>query len=631
MPNSSFNEKLYLENKVRVFARFYYEGNPIVSDSEFDSWASLLEKKFPDSELLKATGWGYDPKKDNESNLRKINHIYQEVGSIDRKPRSVADIPSDFKLPGTKKISAKLDGISGVAYIRNGAIYLGLTRGDGITGLDITNKIKSIMSRFKSNIDSRFTGAIRGELVISNKNWEIMKEAGIAGEDQRNVAAGIIRRNEIDSDLKFVDFVVYKIIAFEGDQLRLSNAEDVTEFLHNNFQNVAKSHYVENLNSLTQKDYEKFYNEFGSDYPVDGDVITKLAISREPSGSVEYDEIAYKFAGETAVTEVTDVTWNLTRTQRLVPTVHFNTVNLSGANISEATGNNARFIQNNGIGTSALVKIIRSGEVIPQVVSVERCSDNVAIPHECPKCHHELDFDGVDLSCTNPDCQGLESHDLFVWCDYLGSVEDLGYERKKKFFDKNEISSIEDLYNCENFDISDSVTDQKLQKMVNKLTIDPVDPIQALCALNIPRLGWKSAQKLADAGLAKLNELDLFLAKDSIVNAVGPATFNSILENKDKLARLSYLTKRFPSEKSNSSNDSIEAVGSIVIHGGLSMKRSKFEEVAKDAGFSVIGNAKKATYLVTNFPNDTNNKVVAAKACGTKIVSEEEFMTIIGR
>jgi DNA ligase (NAD+) len=374
MANESFSYKTYLANMIRINAQLYYEGHPVISDEDFDILTEKFHSLYPeDYSKINKTGWGYDPEADKESNLRKIPHIYQEVGSISRKPRTVSDIPEDFF--GIKsRSSIKLDGLSGVAYIRKGKLYLGLTRGNGLVGIDITDKLLSIMSRFKSEINSEFTGAVRGELVISEANWKKMQYFGIAGEDSRNVATGIIRRNELSTDLQYIDFVVYKVLAVESpapSKYDWTDLESVEKFLRDNFQNVSDSIYFDTISGLKQEDYERMHDVFAKKYPADGDVLTKCSLNRDPdSGSIEYDEVAYKFNGEKAISTVTEVEWNLSRTRRLVPIIHIDPVRLSGATISKVTGINAKFILENKIKKGTSVSIIRSGEVIPKIMSV---------------------------------------------------------------------------------------------------------------------------------------------------------------------------------------------------------------------------------------------------------------------
>ena len=139
-----------LENLIKQYSIAYYSGNPRVDDATFDSLVDKLRKLNPNSLVLN-TGWGF------EVNGDKVKHKYTHIGSLD-KCKSYEEIPDRFK---HKKIflSPKLDGLSAVAYFRNGELVQGITRGNGEYGKDITDKLTTILG-CKYISDSTFTGAV---------------------------------------------------------------------------------------------------------------------------------------------------------------------------------------------------------------------------------------------------------------------------------------------------------------------------------------------------------------------------------------------------------------------------------------------------------------------------------------
>src|SRR5699024_7887859 len=132
----------------------YYEGNPEISDEQFDMLVDKLRLLDPKSKVLQ-TGWGF------EVNGDKVKHKYSHIGSLD-KTKSYEDIPERF-INRTIYISPKLDGLSAVAYYENGILVRGITRGNGEYGKDITNKLLNILDN--QIFDKTFTGAVRGELI----------------------------------------------------------------------------------------------------------------------------------------------------------------------------------------------------------------------------------------------------------------------------------------------------------------------------------------------------------------------------------------------------------------------------------------------------------------------------------
>ena len=181
-----------------------------------------------------------------------------------------------------------------------------------------------------------------------------------------------------------------------------------------------------------------------------------------------------------------------------------------------------------------------------------------------------------------------------------------------------------------------SATDKKLAEMWKKLREDPIDPTTALAALNIPRLGWKSANKLSGSqgfdpiinfSLNKCNSVpDLFYVLGDIV---GDATARSIIGNIYKLSRLQLIKDRIKFNNDNKENPELK--GEVVITGKLNTcKRSEFEKIIIDAGYSLAPAVKKGVlYLITNTPDSGSSKNRKADELGIKKITEEEFLEMI--
>lgn len=349
-----------LEAQISYYASKYYIGEPEITDEAFDALVDRLREINPNSPILK-TGWGFEVFED------KVKHKYSHIGSLD-KCKTYNDIPDIFK-DTTIFISPKLDGLSAVAYYKNGQLVKGVTRGNGEVGKDITDKLVKILG---TNIsDKHFTGAVRGELIISNKNWEILNTKYNGLISPRNFSAGIINRKEIDEDIKYIDLVVYKIVGQENKPY-YENREDILRWLNLNFEHAVPEYYYPVLNEPSWNMYHeetfKQFKELG--YGLDGLVLTKQQVQYNMSTKgYTYSEVAYKgFKNESVIVTVTGIEWNLTRTQKLVPTVIFEECYLSGAKIQRATGFNAKFILENEIAVGSLIEVCRSGDVIPYIL-----------------------------------------------------------------------------------------------------------------------------------------------------------------------------------------------------------------------------------------------------------------------
>lgn len=619
-----YERVLELEEQIPYYAQKYYEGNPEIDDSSFDKLVDELRELHPESEILNKTGWGYEP-----TIGEKVHHRYQKMGSLN-KARTWDAIPEMFKNNGPVCISQKLDGLSAVAYYKDGKLVQGITRGNGEIGIDITDKMKMLAP---SEIDG-FTGAVRGELIIPTKSWNIMKEQNPDLISPRNTAAGIINRNEITDDLEYVVFCVYKVVGCEG-KVPFSNTLEMRQFLMKNFHNVVSTVYPvlydeEFWNAHSEYTFEEM-KEKG--YAIDGLVLTMNEFNIKDNGAIEYNEIAYKFASETAEVKVTGIEWNLSRNQRLIPVVEIEPVELSGAIIKRVTGFNAKYILDNKIDKDAVIEITRSGEVIPYINSVIEESPSFNLPEVCPVCGEELDWNGVDLVCNNIDCSNRSYSNLMVWSDIIGKVDGLGRNIKASFFEDNDINSLEDLYNKPLSYNVKTATGKKIDKFVNKILFDPVNIVDALCALNIPRLGRTTATKLAEntelckryVRYATKNEISQNTIEE-ITRIVGQATAKQILAVY-RLDSLKYVSDRlvYPEK-----TESIEPVGKIAVTGSLEgMTRKQFEELIGKYGYSLTGNMKEAQYLVTNNPDPSSSKGKKAKELGVKIITQEEFIKIL--
>ena len=187
--NKSLSENLVetLENQIKDAAqRYYTAGNSLYTDSEFDAMVDHLKEIAPNSPVL-TTGWGYDVWKNTAG--EKFDHLYGPAGSLS-KAYTWGELNEDLKCT-TIYASLKLDGLSCVMYFRNGKLYRALTRGNGTTGIDITKKVKLILGT-DSIDDNTFTGAVRGEIVMSYKNFKKYQSAHPDAKNPRNTAAGLI-------------------------------------------------------------------------------------------------------------------------------------------------------------------------------------------------------------------------------------------------------------------------------------------------------------------------------------------------------------------------------------------------------------------------------------------------------
>lgn len=351
-----------LENIIPYYAKLYYEGNPEISDEAFDKLTEELEKLKPDSLVLKTPGWGSN--EDSKGKI-KLEHYYTEVGSL-KKTRVYNEIPEIFK----KKeicISPKLDGLTMVCYYKEGQLDRAITRGNGKVGIDKTSKMIEILSRKEINLPLDFTGSIRGELLIPKNYWEIIKSTNKEANNSRNFAAGLINRDDNANELKYIDFVTYKVLGDE--KRRFKTKSEVVQFLKESGFDTIYS-IKKKIDDNWQEYAEKLYK---ADYPyqLDGLVMSLEDIEYNDRNGIEYYEMAYKFQSEQKWTKVVNIKWELSKNNRLVPTVQVEPVEILETIVSNATGNNAKWILDRGIQVGSKVLIEKQNEIIPGIMEVD--------------------------------------------------------------------------------------------------------------------------------------------------------------------------------------------------------------------------------------------------------------------
>lgn len=332
-----YNEKLIRELLEKADEAYHEEGAPIFSDAVYD----VLRDAYPREDVGAAVSDGQG----------KVQLPYW-LGSMDKRHGGVA-------LKEPLVISDKLDGVSGLLVVSQNGAQL-LTRGNGSVGRDISG----IIPHLNLKVPKR-PMVIRGELVMKRSVFATLRN----GESNaRNTVAGFANsKRETKGLRKKIDFVSYEVL--EPPDMKPSKQ---MEFLKKQKMNPVRFEVVqeasdEHLSGLLHE------RDASSEYDMDG-----LIVARD----VEYVPVTKKnpkhaFAfklnvmeQESGETDVTKVEWRISKDGLLKPTVHMKPLNLKGVVIQKATGHNARFVVDQGLGVGARIRIIRSGDVIPRIVQV---------------------------------------------------------------------------------------------------------------------------------------------------------------------------------------------------------------------------------------------------------------------
>lgn len=369
---------------------YYNSDKSIISDSKYDYLKDALAKLDP-VEKAKIGA----PLREGENRVE----LPYWLGSMDKiYPEDTTDYNKWIIENRAAKyvVSEKLDGVSCLLIWKGtGSIEL-YTRGDGVFGADISY-LRSYIQGIPT-LPKKEKLAIRGELIIPKKEFE--EKYAKKYKNARNLVSGVVNSKTLKEAAESVQFVAYEIISDMGDPI----SEQFDRLKELGFQ-VAEYVIVNDISIPTLQSILVEWKK-NSDYDIDGIIIQKdTEYYRNTSGNPNY-AFAFKMVMDDAIvqTKVIQVEWNVSKRGQLKPRVKIQPVNVSGVTINYVTAFNAKYIDDNKIGPGAVIKVTRSGEVIPYIVEVVKGVSAPQMPDE----PYEWNETHVDIISTN------DSNDLCI-------------------------------------------------------------------------------------------------------------------------------------------------------------------------------------------------------------------------
>ena len=349
---------------IRKANKYYFEKPKLlISDYTYDIIIDVLRERDPKNKLF--TEIGQTPISDDKVQLPF------HMGSMTKLKTKEPIEKWIKKYKGPYIISEKLDGASALIICKNGK-YTIYSRGDGKIGRDITHIEKFIdLPKMETDI------ILRGELIISKETFETYKDTRT---NARSMINGIVNTKKKKTNIK-IDYVVFEVIDIENklnisSQLKLA-LDYGFKVCHHEIVND-----ISNLEPLSDSLLFHKLKEFKSDskYDIDGIIIGDLNLhEKNSSGNPDY---CFAFKSNTLgnIAKVLDIEWNISKHGKIVPTVKFTPTIIDNVTISYATGKHAKFIIENGIGKNALIRIVRSGDVIPDIIDIIEKGDEPNMP-----------------------------------------------------------------------------------------------------------------------------------------------------------------------------------------------------------------------------------------------------------
>jgi len=392
----------------------YRGGNPIMSDSEYDTLLEELSLLSPDDDLLSLVGHIVI----DESRKRRLPIDMASMNKI----KSMDDISDWCRLKGISKsetviITPKFDGLSlCVNELDNSAS----TRGDGTFGQQSDEHYKLIGNHLYEDINEDgdpfstlpFTYTY-GEVMMSKKKF--LDDYSNDFANPRNLVAGLLNSKTVSDSLKDCDYIKYGAIC----RTKFTTKQEIIDEL-NSGQRVKVNYHMCAIEDLTEELLISLFHTLSPDYEIDGliieinDIQIQNRLGRETSSNNPVWARAFKHPSfeQTAESEVIGISWNISKQGLLKPILHINPIKLDGVTVSNVTGNNARFVKDMGIGVGAKVLVKRSGMVIPLIVDVLETVDFVQPTIEGV----EIDWNeaGIELiTLTETDDQKLKKNIAF--------------------------------------------------------------------------------------------------------------------------------------------------------------------------------------------------------------------------
>ena len=502
---------------------YYVLDNPTITDQEYDKYYRELldiEKLYPefsydDSPTKRVGGEVVDKfnKVVHDKPMLSLANVFNED--------EIRDFDAKIKKEGFNPeyiCEYKIDGLSVSLLYKEGKLVKGVTRGDGITGEDITHNVKTIKViplKLKKPIDIE----VRGEIFMNKKtlekiNIEREKEGLPLLQNVRNAAAGSIRQldSKVTAKRELDNFIYYLP---EPEKYNIKTHMDALNFMESlGFKVNPANKIVKDIDGIIKFIEGITEKRDKLPYEIDGVVIkvNDIFMQEELGYTAKYPKwaTAYKFPALEVLTKLKDIIFTVGRTGRITPNAVLEPVIVMGSTIRRATLHNEDYVISKNLMIGDIVSIRKAGDVIPEVVEAKvmrRTGKEIPFKmiNECPMCHEPIKkIEGqVDYYCVNPNCpkRNIESIIHFVSRDAL-NIEGLGDEIVEELYNLGFIKNIIDLFNLEDKKEQIMQFDGYGEKSLNKIieNIKKAKNIsleRLLYGLGIKEIGTKTAKLLA--------------------------------------------------------------------------------------------------------------------------------------
>jgi DNA ligase (NAD+) len=644
--------------------RYYVLAEPTITDEQYDALMRELqdlERQYPalqsgDSPTQRVGG---EPTKKfptvtHDPPMLSLANSYseEEIREFDRRVRDLLGAT-----PPVYCAELKFDGVAITLRYRDGMLVQGATRGDGTTGDEITNNLKTIRSiplRLRTSEKTLQEIEVRGEVFMHRRDFEEMNaQRGAAGEkifiNPRNATAGTLKMQDptvvAGRPLKMAAYFLFA----PGGKLK-SHFQNLSllrgmGFPVDTHAKLCKS--IDDVVAFWKKTEER---RDALPYDIDGVVIKVDSLEQQASlGAIAKSPrwaIAFKFASRKAETILSDITFQVGRTGTVTPVAQLEPVFVGGTTVSRATLHNADYIQELDLHAGDTVIVEKGGDVIPKVSEVlkekrKRGAPPFQMPKKCPECGARIHRpeDEVNYYCENAACPAQVRGRIEHWA-HRGAmdIEGLGEAAVDQLVSLELVRTCADLYTLQ--------THRKklvaLERWGEKSTQNLLDGIEAskkqpffrvLYGLGIRHVGAGAARTIADAFPSADALAHASVEELTNVQTIGPTIADSIVHffadahNRDIVRRLGQAGVQLAGKKLKTGGRL--SGKTFVLTGTLpSLSREEAKGLIEEQGGKVAGSVSKNTdYVLAG--EEAGSKLARAKALGVPVLTESQFQKMI--
>lgn len=633
-------------------ARVYYSGtDEIMSNYEYDRLYDELVA------LEEETGIRMSNSPTNRVGYETLSELPKEehetpMLSLD-KTKSVEAL-SDFAGVHESILSWKLDGLTVVLTYNNGELVKAVTRGNGYVGEVITRNAR-VFKNLPLKIPFKGNLVLRGEAIITYSDFEEINASITKEEDKyknpRNLCSGSVRQlnNEITAQ-RNVRLIAFALIKADGVDFNNSRKKQF-EWLSDQGFEVVEHRVVDG--STIPEAIEYFSEQVKTNnFPSDGLVLLYDDIAYGESlgttSKFPRNAIAFKWADETMETTLREVEWSASRTGLINPVAIFDPVELEGTTVSRASVHNVSIVRDLQLGIGDRITVYKANMIIPQIGENLTKSNSLVIPEECPVCGGKTEIvttaGASALYCTNSECQAkhIKRFAHFVTRNAM-NIDGISEQTLEKFIERGFIREYTDLYHLDRF--KEEIVDMEgfgqksYDNIIASVNASRITTLaKVIYGLGIEGIGLANAKLICMHFNDEIDDIvNVTMEQLLEIGGIGEVlakAFCDYFSDEDNNRKFYELLNELTLKQEERDTDSQISGKNFVITGSVNhfANRDEVKTLIESLGAKVTGSVtSKTDYLINNDTTSNSSKNKKAKELNVPIISEEEFLELIGR